>query len=147
MTLDLSKSDFNTDSNKETDGVWENIKGAWFKIARAGNDNWDREYKRIPRRKRQQLENEELSDQESDELICSILAKTILVDWQGVADAGKEIPYSVENAKKLLMKYPDFRAAIMECARDQKRFLDDTVSADVGNSNENSGGTGSTADK
>jgi len=125
MALDLKGSQFDVNQNLETEGVWENLgDGAHLLVARAGNDNWNAEYQRIPRTIRRKIENPpKVSEQFRDEKICELMANTILLDWRGLADEGKEIKYSKENAKKLLLKYPEFRDFVFQLSNDPNRFL------------------------
>jgi len=125
MALELKGSQFDVNQNLETEGVWENLgDGAWLLVARAGNDNFNNEYNKIPRTVRRKIENPPKgSEHMRDEKICELMAKTILLDWRGLADEGKEVKYSQENAKKLLVKYPEFRDFVFQLSNDPNRFL------------------------
>lgn len=35
-----------------------------------------------------------------------------ILDWEGLEENGKELPYSVEDAKRILKAYPDFATYI-----------------------------------
>jgi len=37
------------------------------------------------------------------------MARAILLDWEGVEEDGKSLPYSVKNAERLLLELKDFR--------------------------------------
>lgn len=125
MALELKGSQFDVNQNLETEGVWENLgDGAWLLVARAGNDNFSAEYNKIPRTVRRKIENPPKgSEHFRDEKICELMANTILLDWRGLADEGKEVKYSKENAKKLLLKYPEFRDFVFQLSNDPNRFL------------------------
>jgi len=57
------------------------------------------------------------------EIFCEVLAETVLIGWgKGFADEGKEVPYSVDKAKEILTKYPDFRSDLIEYASERKNF-------------------------
>jgi len=57
------------------------------------------------------------------EIFCEVLAETVLIGWgKGFADEGKEVPYSVDKAKEILIKYPDFRSDLIEYASERKNF-------------------------
>ena len=43
------------------------------------------------------------------ELESAIKASTVLLDWKGIYDNDKEVPYSIDTAKSYLMLYDDFR--------------------------------------
>lgn len=130
MALELKGSQFDVNQNLETEGVWENLgDGAWLLVARAGNENFNSEYNKIPRTVRRKIENPPKgSEHMRDEKICELMAKTILLDWRGLADEGKEVKYSQENAKKLLIKYPEFRDFVFQLSNDPNRFLGESES-------------------
>jgi len=134
MALDIKK-EYTFDKDAETNGVWFDLGGgAWLKVARAGNDNWQKEYQKIDRRVRAKLENDNLGQKQADDIISKVIAKSILLDWRGIAIDGEEIPYSVEKAHELLYNYPDFRGEVMGMARNEERFKKESIEDDLGNS-------------
>lgn len=126
MALDLGEN-FNIDQEKELNGAWEDLgDGAWVLVARANNDNFDAEFGKLPTEIRKKFSrNQKGFQKRRDEIICDLMAKTILLDWRGLADGGEEVPYSKENAKEMLLKYPEFRDFIFRLSNDETRFLAD----------------------
>lgn len=52
----------------------------------------------------------EAHDKRDTELMCEVLAETVLIGWgKGFSDGGKPLVYSVEEAKRVLIEYPEFR--------------------------------------
>lgn len=51
-----------------------------------------------------------------DDITRKAMAKTILVDFEGIVLNGEPIPYSPENAYYLFVKYPDFQEKISQLA-------------------------------
>lgn len=48
---------------------------------------------------------------------CSILAKSVLLDWKEVEDSsGKQLPYNFENGTNILYHYEGFRGWVVEKA-------------------------------
>lgn len=146
MALDLAKQ-FKTDELKELEGIWEDLgEGAKVLIARIGNKNYTEAYKKVPRGIRRMIERGALRDSKVDDLICELIAATILLDWKEIEFKGKAIKYSPENAKKVLLYLPEFRELIWEIANDFQRFHDEGTDADTKNSSSASSGKSNTED-
>jgi len=65
----------------------------------------------------------EAHEKKDNELLCEIMAETILVGWgAGIADGDKAIPYSVEAAKDMLIKYPQFKGDCLEFAANNGNY-------------------------
>lgn len=59
----------------------------------------------------------EAHEKRDNELLCEIMAETVLVGWgPGFTDGAEPIPYSVEAAKNLLIKYPAFKGDCLDFA-------------------------------
>lgn len=139
MPLKLEK--FAVDKKKEVEGVWEDLgDGAGLLIARMGNKRFAEGYAAIPRGTRRMIESDKLSDDAVDDIICKLLAETILLDWKGVEEGGKEVPYSKETAADFLKRYPDFRQMVWTISEEQNRFHQDSIEDDAKNSKSVSGG-------
>lgn len=146
MALDLNKH-FKTDELKEREGIWEDLgEGAKVLIARIGNKNYTEAYRKVPKGVRRMIERGALMDSKVDDLICELIAATILLDWKEIEMSGKVVKYSPENAKKLLLELPEFREFIWEIANDFQRFHDEGTDADAKNSSSASSGKSNTED-
>lgn len=109
-----------TDEKKEVEGVWVelNDKGAKVLVARAGNKKYARMFSREYERHQRALEaKNDAADDLSDKVTIEIMAETILLDWQGLTFKGELLPYSKENARKLL-SVKDFRVHITKLSND-----------------------------
>ena len=140
MVFDL-KAQFGTDAELEVEGVWEDLGEAeegrdppGVLIARVGNKAYTKEYQKVPRGIRRQMENGTLPDGMGDQVVCKLLAKTILLNWRGLADGGKELDYNYENATAHLLKYKDFRELVWEIGNDQARFRQEDIEETTKNS-------------
>lgn len=139
MAFELNK--LATDRTKETEGVWEDIGGdASLLVARIGNEKYKEGYKRLPKGTRRMIENQTIPDDQADDIICGLFARTILLDWKNLSEGGKDIPYSEENAKQMMLKYPEFRELVSDLANDFQRFHEESVEGDVKNSKSASAG-------
>lgn len=126
--LDLKKS-FGSDEKVETDGVWEEIQdGARVLVARVRNKNWRREARRLPRSIRRQMQDDVLPEGVMDEITAELMAKTVFLDFDGLAIEN----VTLENTdwkfrKQLLIDFPDFRERVFEIANDAAIFRDREV--------------------
>jgi hypothetical protein len=50
------------------------------------------------------------------------MADSILLDWRGVEEAGQVLPYSKENAMRILLEYKDLRDQVTEIANEMESF-------------------------
>jgi len=132
--MDIDKV-FAIDENKELTGVWEDLgDDASILVARVGNKNYVEAYRTIPRGLRRMIENGILSGDKLDQVICDLLATTILLDWKGIEFQGASIKYSHENAMRVLLALPEFREMVWELANEFRRFHNQSIEEDLKNS-------------
>ena len=131
----MELKDFKTDKGKEKDGVWEDLgDGCSVLVARYGNRAMINAYRRYPRILRQRLESGQVDDDKSATILSKVMADTILLDWDGLKEDGKEIVYSKEECVRILTEYPDVRDMIFEIANEAARYHDEGVSKTTKNS-------------
>jgi hypothetical protein len=76
-----------------------------------------------------------LTEEENKRLNVRFFAEVVITGWQGLEDAdGKPVPYSKENAKKLLEALPRFFALVVRMASNEEAFTSARAKADEGNS-------------
>lgn len=120
--MDLKK-DFSTNKELEEAGAWIDIgDGGKLKIARAGNKKSIAYSRQMAKPHMAQITYGKLSDEVATELAVEVLAETILLDWDGMTDGGKPLPYSKENALNMLRAYPDFRDLVSQISNERKTF-------------------------
>jgi hypothetical protein len=120
--MDLKKT-FGTDKEKEKKGIIKQIgEGAWVRIARIGNPDYERVLTALSKPYRLQIQRGTLDPKIQDKLYIEVIAKTALLDWGGITDNGVEVTYSVENAIKMLTDYPDFLEFIVAEANRLENF-------------------------
>lgn len=147
MTFDLQK-EFATDEKSELEGIWEDVaEGAKVLVARVGNKEYTERFRRLGKGLQRQLDRGTLPEDKQAAILISILADTILLDWEGFADEGKPIQYSKENAKTMLKKYPDFRQFVWEVANDAENYRVKNREDDLGNSSAPSSSASNTPKK
>ena len=117
-------ADFAVNEALSQDGVWVPYNGdVEFLIARAGNKNYRKVAQALYKK------NERLLDSKTDaagekltEIVVESMAKGILLNWRGnVQFQGEPLPYSLDNARKLLA-HERFRDWIDAQAKDEAQF-------------------------
>lgn len=118
MSLDIF-TNFATDEVAENSGVWRNIGGgASLLIARNGNRRYSDLITRRVAEHRETLDlKNDVANAKSDEILADVIGGTILLGWKGVAYKGKDLGYSVENAR-MLLKHKDFRGLVIRLSEE-----------------------------
>jgi hypothetical protein len=74
-----------------------------------------------------------LSDELATKISIEAMARTILLDWDGIAHDGRELPYSVEAAISVLTDVPEFREIVFRASNTFETFRLERLAADRGN--------------
>lgn len=123
MTFDVYRS-LATDENAETVGVWLELSGVKFKVARSNTEEYYDAMETIAEEFRVALKTatpKEAAKLETD-LLIKLYAKVVLRDWtEGVLYDGEHLPYSYENAIKLL-QIKEFRRWVVKQATDLNNY-------------------------
>jgi hypothetical protein len=120
--MDISK--FKTLPSLEDEGVWLEVgEGFKVKVCRLGCKRHAELYRRLtsPPGIRAAIESNTYPPEEHARMQVQLIAETILVGWEGLTENGVEVPYSVENAKRML-EVKDFRFLIHQLADQQANF-------------------------
>lgn len=106
-----------TDAKLENEGVWVNLsKTARVRVARSGNEAYQAALR--DGLAAHQLEIDaggSAADEVAERVIIDVMARTILVGWEGLTFKGAAAPYSVEMARTML-GVKDFRKKVNEIA-------------------------------
>lgn len=104
---------FATDEKKEVEGHWFPLsKDAKVLVARAGNANYLKALRKKLEESKLDLDSQdEAANEVAEGVIIEVMARTILVGWEGLSFKGKTMPYSAINAKTLL-QVKDFRRKV-----------------------------------
>jgi hypothetical protein len=120
--MDIRKR-FGTSRELETDGVWVDLgDGSKIKVARIGNSRYNEVFQKLIAPFRRQVRMGNIPNEVADEILVKAMARTVLLDWEGIAEDGKAVPFSVENAYRLMKEYPDFRNVVSEVAQEMETF-------------------------
>jgi hypothetical protein len=134
---------FKTNEQAENEGLWFGGYGqspsgrkTRFLLARMSRSNkaYTNAVQRMHDEYGQQLEMGTLDDDTAFELMLDIFVNTVLLDWDGVADRdGNDLPFSKENAKRVLTDLPDLYADLNARANKRDYFLEKRKEEDAGN--------------
>lgn len=118
MAIDLF-NEFATNTEAEEKGVWQEFApGTKFLIARSTNKHYSRALTKAFEKNRATLSRtSDAAEAMSEDIMIGVIARTILLDWEGVVYKGKPLEYSFENARELL-SHKDFRRWVMSKAED-----------------------------
>lgn len=133
---------YKTDSAKEATGA-RIVKGhnddgseIVFLIARTGKGNtaYKLASERAFKGKRDAIKKGTLSNDEAETILLDLFCGHILKGWENVTDEqGAGIPFSAENAKKLMLELPDLYEELTQESNDISNFLDSNREADAKN--------------
>lgn len=127
--MDVQKQ-FRTDEKLEIEGAWFDIgDGGRLLIARKGNARYRHRLRGLVRGKERQLRLDTLPEHIADQIMVAVMADTVLLGWDGLDWNGEPLPYSIENATKLLTELPDFRNLVDDLSEDMAAFRADRIGA------------------
>lgn len=121
---------FAVNETKALGGAWFPYQGdVEFLVAKTSNKNWRKQAQAQMAKNKRILDTKdadgvatEAADDRMTEIMIDVMAKTILLDWKGELHLnGEKLPYSHENAKKLL-QFEGFRDMIAGFAADEEKF-------------------------
>ena len=141
MSVDLSE-EFGSNERAEIEGVWVSLgEDAGIKVARLGNPEAQKAYRKIPRAITRAIEGGVMGNKEAVKFLSRFMANHILKDWKGLSHKGKPLPaYSSEHGAEHMKEFRRFRDRVWEISVDDDLYnveLED----DVGNSSKRSGGS------
>ena len=117
----------------KTDGVWvELIDDARIRVRNSSYPPYQKAFEALIVVYKAKQVNGELSDKDSDAFrleIRDLLANHIIVDWEGIKQAGKPLEYSPATAKQIMkdMRYEKFHTAVNDAAQNLDLCLEEVV--------------------
>ena len=114
---------FATNEAAENDGVFVPFGEAQFLVAREGNRKYVKLLTAAVEKNQKLLDaKDDAASDLSDKIMIDVMAKSILLGWEGkVGYKGKLLPYSEANAK-MLLAIKDFRREVSKMAADIGNF-------------------------
>jgi hypothetical protein len=131
---------FATDTRLEEEGAWvvvNDFVGLSVKVRRMRSDAANRAYERLIREtlgEGKLRKPDEITADQSVDLLKQHLAQNILCDWKGLRDeeTGVEIPYSIE-CSRALMDIKDFREFVLQAANERDTYRETADAEAEGN--------------
>jgi len=129
MKTNLSK-DFLTDKDAETQGNWFKISpGVRFLIKRLGGANAQKLREADAKHRQPYIKKIQagvLTDEEIELITLKAFIECAIVNWEGVKDEdGNDIPFTFDNAVKVLQPIPDLVNTLLSYASNYQNFLED----------------------
>lgn len=119
-------SKFKTDAEKERDGVWVPLDGEGrIRVARTNNPLYRESLVRKVSRYKTATKSKVIPEDDWLDIVNELVAETILVGWEGITEKGQPLPYSVENAKRVLTELKDFREMVLSIADNMDNFKEE----------------------
>ncbi len=117
---------YKTDESKEREGVWVPLDGEGrIRIARTNNPLYREAMVRKVNRYKMAAKSKVIPDDDWITIVNELIAETILVDWEGITEKGQPLPYSVENALRVLTELKDFREMVLSIADNMDNFKEE----------------------
>lgn len=119
-------SAFATDESVEQEGTKTQLPNAGdtlFIIARMPNKHYSKLIQKQVKMNRAVLDSKgDAAEKASDNILINVMAKTVLLGWEGeISYKGKKYAYS-EEAAKMLLAHRDFRDTVSKVASDMETF-------------------------
>lgn len=119
-------SAFATDNTVEQEGTKTQLPNAGdtlFIVARMPNKNYSKLIQKQVKMNRAVLDSKgDAAAKMSDSILINVMAKTVLLGWEGeITYNGKKYAYS-EDAAKMLLAHNDFRETVSKVASDMDTF-------------------------
>ena len=116
------------DPEAEKEGVWIDYRGgSKIKIARLGNSKFRRLQSAKLKPHLRKYREGTLDDELETNILCEVIAKTVLLGWEGFDKGGKPLKYSEKAATDLLIEHMDFRNDIVDLATKEENFFAEVV--------------------
>ena len=121
-----------TDTQAQESGQWVDFgDGIRVKVRRLNSKHSQETRRKLEKPYAATYRNREMPASLQEELMIKQLALSIIVDWEGVDDPdhrpteGEEqrmLPFTVDNAKRMMSQFSDFRDDIMTAAMEKATF-------------------------
>ena len=119
--LKFDINDFRLDKTAKQQGVWVEFGGgASFKLANFDNPSFTDAFRKAT--KPYNDLGKKIPEDDQIEIMARTMSQFIVLDWKGVFDGDEELPYSAENAYRLLKELEWIRDRIIAEARDLENF-------------------------
>jgi len=113
---------YSVDENAAEKGKWLTTQaGMEVMVAKLGNKDFTAEVVRLQKPFLALLRSKADTSELINKITVEAMAKTILMDWK------TEVPYSWEDGKAMMLKYPDFREDVSILSAERDNFKPEEV--------------------
>lgn len=120
--------EWRTDKDKRENGVWLELGGkAKVKVGYIKSERYRKIYGDLCREHRALLRT---GDADAAENVLNMaIADGLILDWEGLTEDGKKLPYSQENARRIISdpEYKEFRDYIYDYAIQRGNFAEEEI--------------------
>lgn len=105
----------------EKTGAFVKVRGAESKVARAYARKKYAEYRQKELMAKRKGREEEMSLEDAEDMAIESCI-TRIISWRGVGEAGVEVPFTKENAERVLREHSWIRTEVMEASEQLLNF-------------------------
>ena len=124
---------FAIDVDKEETGIWETVGDMEFLIAKAGNKEWKKLYKKLEASTfGKAYRNKERDPEKELDILIKCLSHTAILDWKNVTLDGEELKYTKAVAYDILSdkRFKLLTEELLDMALNAERFKEDMILED-----------------
>lgn len=117
-------SQFSFDPRAETEGVRVHLgEGLYVVVGRVNSPRFVEAMRKHSGPYKFEMDRNTLSEDVAQKILVKVYAETILLGWENMQDeAGQDIPYSREAARKAMEDYPEFFNMVKDAASRMELF-------------------------
>lgn len=127
-------NDFAVNVDAEETGVWVKVNKMSFLIARAGNDKFKAEQKKLEKQSYGAMarRKDKRNDERDIEIMMECVAKACVLDWKDVELDGKEVKYSEKKCIEIMTdkRFKPLASILIDFATDEERYLEEQIKED-----------------
>lgn len=130
----MDLKDLRNSPELEAEGVWQPAGGdTEILVARWGNPRSTRLFQSLTRPYRRQIDNGTMDPKKQTEILCKVVAQTILLDWKNLREDGVELEYSTDEAFRVLQEYDELLQLVRDYAEDAEAYRERELEESEGN--------------
>lgn len=125
---------FLTDSALENNGVWRNCGDGRILVASTSSESYKKVFRRLLIPHETSINLGVADEKVLHGLETEAIAEALLLNWEGFTENGVELPYSRENAQRILKSVPRFREHVIREASSIENFRRKKEEVEIKNS-------------
>ena len=116
--------------NKSEDGIWFLVENDFYlRVGRTGTKKYESLAVKLRNKNKQAFDSGNATPEQSRKVIAKLLSETVIFDWKGLKDAGKEISFDKDLCYKILVSEDTSWIAdrVIEFASDLTNYRNDEI--------------------